>query len=102
MNPLELIAPKMYEFRAPQIIHFGLGCLKKVGSETARFGKRALLVSDQSMQKAGYIAQAVEALKAGGVEAVVFDTVNFEPTDTIVNEGLTAYKEGKCDAVVAL
>jgi alcohol dehydrogenase len=102
MSAFDFVASKMYEFRAPGIIHFGLGSLKKVGSEAARFGKRALVVSDQSMQKAGYIAQAVEAIKAGGVEAVVFDTVNFEPTDTIVNEGLAAYKEGKCDAVVAL
>jgi alcohol dehydrogenase class IV len=92
----------MCEFRAPQLIHFGMGCLKKVGPESARFGKRALLVSDQSMQKAGYVGQAVEAIKAGGVEAVVFDAVNAEPTDTVVNEGLAAYQAGKCDMVVAL
>lgn len=102
MNPLELIAPKMYEFRAPQIIHFGLGCLKKAGSEAARFGKRVLLVSDQSMQKAGYIAQAIEQIKAGGVESAVFDQVNTEPTDKIVEEGLRVYKDNKCDMVVAL
>jgi alcohol dehydrogenase len=102
MSAFDFVASKMYEFRAPQIIHFGLGCLKKVGSESARFGKRALLVSDQSMQKAGYVAQAVEAIKAGGVEPVVFDAVNAEPTDTVVNEGLAAYKAGKCDMVVAL
>jgi alcohol dehydrogenase len=102
MNPFDFIGPKMCEFRAPQLIHFGMGCLKKVGPESARFGKRALLVSDQSMQKAGYVGQAVEAIKAGGVEAVVFDAVNAEPTDTVVNEGLAAYQAGKCDMVVAL
>ena len=102
MNPFEFIASKMYEFRAPQIIHFGLGCLKKVGSESARFGKRALLVSDQSMQKAGYIAQALEQIKAGGVEAAVYDQVNAEPTDKIVDEGLRIYKDTKCDMVIAL
>jgi alcohol dehydrogenase class IV len=102
MNAFDFIGSKMYEFRAPQIIHFGLGCLKKVGSESARFGKRALLVSDPSMQKAGYVAQALEQIKAGGVEAAVFDQVNTEPTDTIVNEGLRLYKENKCEMVIAL
>jgi alcohol dehydrogenase class IV len=102
MNPFDFIASKMFEFRAPQIIHFGLGCLKKVGSEAARFGKRALLVSDQSMQKAGYVAQALEHIKAGGVEAAVYDQVNAEPTDKIVDEGLRIYKDSKCDMVIAL
>jgi alcohol dehydrogenase class IV len=102
MNPLDLIAPKLYEFRAPPIIHFGLGCLKKVGSETARFGKRALLVTDQNIQKAGYVAQAMEQIKASGVEPAVFDQVNTEPTDKIVEEGLRAYKDNKCDLVVGL
>jgi alcohol dehydrogenase class IV len=102
MNPFDFIASKMYEFRAPQIIHFGLGCLKKVGGEAARFGKRALLVSDQSMQKAGYVAQALEQIKAGGVEAAVYDQVNSEPTDKIVDEGLRIYKDNKCDLAIAL
>jgi alcohol dehydrogenase class IV len=102
MNAFDFIGSKMYEFRAPQIIHFGLGSLKKVGSEAARFGKRALLVSDQSMQKAGYVAQALEQIKAGGVEAAVYDQVNTEPTDKIVDEGLRTYKDSKCDMVIAL
>lgn len=102
MNPFDFIASKTYEFRAPPIIHFGLGCLKKVGSEAVRFGKRPLLVSDQSMQKAGYVEQALEQLKAGGVEAAVYDQVNAEPTDKIVDEGLLIYKKNKCDMVIGL
>ncbi len=102
MNPFDFVGSKMYEFRAPQIIHFGLGCLKKAGSEAARFGKRALLVTDQSMQKAGYVAQALEQIKAGGVETAVYDQVNTEPTDKIVEEGLRIYKDNQCDLVVAL
>jgi len=102
MNPFDFIASKMYEFRAPQIIHFGLGCLKKVGSEAPRFGKRALLVTDQNIQKAGYVAQALEQIKAGGVEAAVYDQVNTEPTDKIVEEGLRIYKDNKCDMTIAL
>jgi alcohol dehydrogenase class IV len=102
MTPFDFIASKMFEFRAPQIIHFGLGCLKKVGSEAARFGKRALLVSDQNIQKAGYVAQALEQIKAAGVEAAVYDQVNTEPTDKIVDEGLRVYKDNKCDMAIAL
>jgi alcohol dehydrogenase len=102
MNPFDFIGPKTYEFRAPPIIHFGPGCLKKVGSEAARCGKRALLVSDSSMQATGYVAQALELIRAGGVEAAVYDQVNTEPADTIVDDGLRIYQEARCDMVVAL
>jgi alcohol dehydrogenase len=102
MSAFDFVASKTYEFRTPGIIHFGLGSLKKVGSETARFGKRALIVSDQNIQKVGYVAQAVEAIKACGAESVVFDQVNSEPTDTVIGEGLRAFKDGKCDLVVGL
>jgi alcohol dehydrogenase class IV len=102
MSAFDFVASKMYEFRAPGIIHFGLGCLKKVGSESARFGKRAFVVTDRNIREAGYVAQAVEAMKGNGVEAVVFDQVNAEPSDTVVGEGLRAYREAKCDVVVAL
>ncbi len=102
MNPFEFIASKNYEFRAPQIIHFGLGCLKNVGTEASRYGKRALLVSDQSMQKAGYVSQALNHLKSGGIEAAVYDQVNTEPTDKIVLEGLRVYKDNKCELVIGL
>jgi alcohol dehydrogenase class IV len=102
MNPFEFIASRNYEFRAPQIIHFGLGCLKNVGAEAARVGKRALLVSDQSMQRAGYVSQALDHLKSGGIEAAVYDQVNTEPTDKIVLDGLRVYKDNKCELVIGL
>ena len=102
MSAFDFAAFKNYEFRAPGIIHFGLGCLKKVGSESARFGKRAFLVTDRNIREAGYVAQAVEAMKGNGVEAVVFDQVNSEPSDTVVGDGLRAFRDGKCDVVVAL
>jgi alcohol dehydrogenase class IV len=102
MNPFEFIAYNNYEFRAPQIIHFGLGCLKKIGAEAARYGKRALLVTDPSMQKAGYVSQALEHLKAAGVDASVYDQVTSEPTDKIVEAGLSAYKASSCELVIGL
>ena len=48
---------------------FGVGCLDKVGSIAAGFGKKALLVSNTTYMKA--VADEVEAsLKAAGVEIV--------------------------------
>jgi alcohol dehydrogenase class IV len=102
MNPFEFSASRNYEFRAPQIIHFGLGCLKNIGSEAGRFGKRALLVSDQSMQRAGYVNQVLEHLKAAKIETTVYDQANTEPTDKIVEAALLAYRTNKCELVIGL
>lgn len=102
MNSFDFVSAKMYEFRLPPTIHFGPGCLGKLSGETARFGKKALLVTDQSMQKAGYVSQAVNYLQAGGTEVFVFGGVNTEPTDILVEEGLRIFKENACDMVIAL
>lgn len=102
MSPFDFISAKLYEFRLPPTIHFGPGCLGKLSGEAARFGKKALLVTDQSMQNAGYVSQAVNYLQAGGVEAVVYDQVNMEPTDLLVDQGVQIYLQNHCDMVIAL
>lgn len=102
MSPFDFISAKMYEFRIPPTIHFGPGCLGKLSGEAARFGKRALLVTDRSMQTAGFVSQVVNYLQAGGVEAVVYDQVNQEPTDVLVDKGVQIYRENSCDLVICL
>lgn len=102
MNPFDFISAKMYEFRVPPTIHFGPGCLGKLSGEAPRFGKKALLVTDQSMQIAGYVNQAVNYLLAGGVEAVVYDQVNTEPTDKLVDQGVRIYRQESCEMVICL
>lgn len=102
MNPFDFISAKMYEFRLPPTLHFGPGCLGKLSGEAPRFGKKALLVTDQSMQIAGYVNQAVNYLLAGGVEAVVYDQVNTEPTDKLVDQGVRIYRQESCDMAICL
>lgn len=102
MNSFDFISAKMYEFRLPPTIHFGPGCLGKLSSEAARFGKKALLVTDQSMQRSGYVSQTLNYLQAGGVETVVYDQVNTEPTDTLVEQGVRIFQQDSCDMVICL
>jgi len=102
MNPFDFISAKMYEFRLPPTIHFGPGCLGRLSGEAARFGKKALIVTDQSMQNAGYVSQTVNYLQAGGVEALVYDQVNKEPTDIIVDQGINIFRQDSCDMVICL
>lgn len=91
-----------YEFRIPPVIIFGPGSLKKLGAEAARLGKKALLVSDQSMDKAGYVAQVIEQLGQAKVETVIYAQVNSEPTDKMVDEGVEIFKDNNCDMIVSL
>ncbi len=102
MNSFDFLSAKMYEFRIPPTLHFGPGCLGKVSGEAARFGKRALLVTDQSMQKAGLVQSAVNYLQAGGIAVAVYDGVNTEPTDKLIEEGLRIFRENGCELVISL
>jgi alcohol dehydrogenase len=102
MNSFDFLSAKMYEFRVPPTLHFGPGCLGKVSGEAARFGKKALLVTDLQMQKAGFVSSAVNYLQAGGIEAAVYDGVNYEPTDKLIEEGLRIYRENGCEMVISL
>ena len=50
-------------FRSPQLTVYGRDSFKRVGSETALRGKRALLVSDGIMESLGYLDQCVRLFK---------------------------------------
>jgi len=91
------------EFRMPQVLLQGPGCLANIGKEVKRLGKKkALLVTDKIMVKAGYAAQVEKILADVQVESVLFDGVGTEPTDVYVEEGLKVYRESECDFLVGL
>ncbi len=89
-------------FRVPSTIHFGVGAVSEAGGEAKRLGaQRALLITDKVLASTGTIDPVIESLKAAGVETIVFDGVNSEPTTAHVREGVTMFREGACDILVA-
>jgi alcohol dehydrogenase class IV len=83
----------------PQIV-FGAGSSRSLGSHVQSLGARAaLVVTDGALAKTPVIAGVLEALRAAGIEASLFDGVAPNPTDTNVMDGAAALR-ALGDAVV--
>jgi alcohol dehydrogenase class IV len=91
------------EFRLPGVIHFGWGAVERVGEEAARLGRRALLVTGRSaMNRTGWTSRVQSMLSAAGVEVVLFDQVESDPSVTTVDRAAGAARGEDCDLVVGL
>jgi alcohol dehydrogenase len=64
--------------------------------------KKALIVTDNVLNKKGVVELFTHLLTEQGIESVVFDRVKANPTITNVNEGLNTLKQCHCDFVVSL
>lgn len=92
-----------FNYYLPVNLLFGHGKAELIGKETAKYGKKALVVTGRSStKKSGLLNRTIELLKAEGVETAVFDKVTQNPLTTIVEEGAEFAKDQQCDVVVAL
>ena len=87
----------------PTQILFGRNQLSKLHEQNLP-GKKALLVISRgkSARANGYLDRTQQQLLLAGVESVVFDKVESNPTKSTVMEGGRAAREHACDFIVAL
>ena len=89
-------------FRTPERIVHGVGALDSLGEETARLGKKALLVTGKkALERSGAISRMRRALAEAGVAVKGFSGVEPEPEVTSVDGGRAACREGGCELVIA-
>ncbi|MBP2637180.1 MAG: alcohol dehydrogenase [Firmicutes bacterium] len=92
-----------FTYHLPVNLIFGQGKAELIGKETAKYGKKALVVTGRSStKKSGLLNRTIELLKAEGMKAVVFDKVTQNPLTTTAEEGAAFAKYHQCDVVVAL
>lgn len=89
-------------FLVPSKIVTGLGAVKQIGDHIQDKGKKALIVTDKFMVQFKNVAKLTEVLDASNIEYYVYDGVNSEPTDKMVEEGVRLYREQNCDFLIAL
>ena len=89
-------------FFVPNKILSGEGAINDIGKYLAGKGTKALLVTDKFMVQFGNAKKVTDALDACGVNYVVYDGVNGEPTDEMVEKGVVLYKENNCDFLIGL
>jgi alcohol dehydrogenase len=87
----------------PAISLIGCGAAKGVGANLKVYGaKKALIVTDKGLSKAGVASTIKKYIEDAGVQAVIFDGAEPNPTDQNVAAGLKAYNENGCDSIVSL
>ena len=89
-------------FLVPSKIVTGLGAVKQIGDHIQDKGKKALIVTDKFMVQFSNVAKLTEVLDQSSIQYYVYDGVNSEPTDKMVEEGVRLYKEENCDFLIAL
>lgn len=90
-------------FFIPSLNLMGAGCLQQAIDTMRGHGfRRALIVTDQGLVKAGLAAKVADMLGQADIEPVIFDGVHPNPSCANVNAGLALLKEKQCDVVVSL
>jgi alcohol dehydrogenase YqhD (iron-dependent ADH family) len=90
-------------FYIPTKIISGAGGFSQLGKETAKIGKKALLVTGKSsMRKSGLLDRAVLDLEKNGVEVTVFDRIEPNPRSSTIDEGAAIAREKGLDVIIAL
>ncbi len=93
----------MAAFFIPSINLMGKGCLEDaVDNIKAQGFKKGLIVTDKVLVSIGMVAKVQALLKAEGVETVVFDGAQANPTISNVNDGLAILKDNDCDFAISL
>ena len=64
--------------------------------------KRVMVVTDPRMAKLEPVAVVLDSLKAEGIDAVLFDQVEVEPTDESFKEAIEFASDGRFDAFVSV
>jgi len=82
----------------PPKIKFGPGSLREVGHDAKAHGmSRVALYTDKKVAGLEPVATVKAALSAAGVDVVIFDEVEVEPTDKSFKAGIQFAKEGNFD-----
>lgn len=64
--------------------------------------KKAMIVVGPNIRKLGYADEMVKILKDAGIDSVIYEKAEGEPTGDMVNLGAKVAREGKIDSIVAV
>ncbi|OBR96192.1 MULTISPECIES: iron-containing alcohol dehydrogenase [Clostridium] len=90
-------------FQSPKKIMYGKNTANFIGNEAAVFGNKAMIVTGKhSSKKTGALDKVYYSLKDQGIDPVIFNKVESDPSVFTVREGVKVGKEEKVDFIVAL
>ncbi len=81
------------QFIMPKRIISGENALNESKAYLKSFGKRVLIVTDKVMTDLGNVKVLTEVLDSENIEHVLYNEINSEPTDTMIEKGIKLYKK---------
>ncbi|MCG7382330.1 iron-containing alcohol dehydrogenase [Paenibacillus sp. ACRRY] len=92
-----------HAYYVPPVNLMGRGCLQEAGKMIQDMDiRKALVVSDRQLISSGVAEQVLSILRKSGLDYVVYDEVQPNPTCQNVHEGLKVYQEHGCDAIISI
>lgn len=89
-------------FVMPDVTITGVGALAQSKVELKKLGQKALVVTGKHVVKSTMMEKLLETLKDLSIEAIVYDEILSEPTDTMILNGVEVYLKNKCDFCIGI
>lgn len=97
------LADQTFGFFIPTVSLMGVGSAKEAGEQVKALGaKKPLIVTDKGISAIGMADQVKQQVEAAGVQVVIFDGAEPNPTDKNVHDGVKVYQENQCDSIITL
>ncbi|WP_458461314.1 iron-containing alcohol dehydrogenase [Paenibacillus sp.] len=92
-----------HAYYVPPVNLMGRGCLQEAGQMIQQMGiRKALVVSDRQLIASGVAEQVLSTLRKAGLDYVVYDEVQPNPTCQNVHDGLRVFQDHGCDAIISI
>ncbi|MFX3649480.1 MAG: iron-containing alcohol dehydrogenase [Paenibacillus sp.] len=92
-----------HAYYVPPVNLMGRGCLQEAGQMIEQMGiRKALVVSDRQLITSGVAEQVLSILRKSGLDYVVYDEVQPNPTCQNVHDGLRIFQDHGCDAIISI
>ncbi|MBS6642005.1 MAG: iron-containing alcohol dehydrogenase [Clostridiaceae bacterium] len=90
------------QFIMPKQVFMGEGALEMSRTALRNLGKKALIVTDQVMVQLGNVKRLTDILDEINVNYALYQDINGEPTDRMIEGGLAVYQKEGCDCLIAV
>jgi alcohol dehydrogenase len=101
--PVVNLAETTYGFFIPSVTLMGPGSAKEVGAKAKELGaKKVMIVTDAGLNKMGVADKIAGYIKGAGVDVIIYDGAEPNPTDKNVHDGVKVYNDNKCDFIISL
>lgn len=91
-----------YTYLTPQKVLLGEGALALAKDTWRQFGNKALIVTDAVMVKLKNVEKVTCLLDEAGIAYEIYDGINQEPCDYMIEEGAGIYLKKQCEFLIAV